>query len=255
MRYGVCNSDPSMIPVIKKYGYDFFEGAWLLLRDMSEEEWESMRRAIQENDLPMEGVNCFAAPEEAGQIVNWSPEYADAYLLKMLECLSPLGLKYIVIGSGEARQIPDGMTYAQAAEKFAAILRRYGAIAEPYGVTIIVEPLASVFTNFINLVSEAADICRKVNHPNVGCLADFFHMAQMKEPHSVIRESMDCIKHIHLQTAKCRNPRFGDEEEVRAMAAALKDAGYDGRGVTEGDVSPDFETTIREFSEMKYLFS
>ncbi len=253
MRFGMCSTDPAMVPVIKQSGYDFCEGSLIALRKMSDEQLEELRRALEENDLPMEGTNCFVS-SKVEQMMAWTPEYADSLFENAIKRVLPLGVKYMVIGSGKARSFSEDMTYDQAYEKFSDMLRRYGAIAEHYGVDIVIEPLCKQESNLINYVTEAADLCRDVNHPRVCCLADFYHLAKLDEPYSHIADCKEYVRHIHLRNTAAQLPLAADEAEMREMAAALKAAGYDGRCSMEGGSDIDLATAIKEASRFFPLF-
>ena len=52
-----------------------------------------------------------------------------------------VGIETICFGSSGARSIPAGFNREAAEGQFVELLRKMGALAEPYGVTVAVEPL------------------------------------------------------------------------------------------------------------------
>ena len=108
-------------------------------------------------------------------VVNDIQKKVDASV-KLPEGYHEIGLKVMVLGSGTARNIPEGFSRDEAVKQFTELCRQLAKVAEQYNVVIAIEPLQHSETNFINTVSEGADIARAVNNSHLGVLADFFHM-------------------------------------------------------------------------------
>lgn len=250
---GMCSSDPDEVRILKKYGYDFYEGDFGTITAMPQERYEALLAATRETGLRSLGMNCFAyAPN---MLLEMSLEELDEYFESRLPRALELGMEYIVIGSGGARRRPEWMTPEEAKAKFIAMLKRYASIAERYDIEIIIEPLFQTACNFINTFEEGLAICRAVDHPRVGILMDFFHSYHENEPYSVMKEAGALLKHIHLAAEDDKRiPRRGEEAITERFVKLLKEIGYGGRIVLEGDPRPDFETSMREFSEQFSLF-
>ena len=58
------------------------------------------------------------------------------------------GLKIVVLGSGDARRIPDGYDRQLAREEFVDVVRKMAGIAKRYDITIAMENLNRGETNF-----------------------------------------------------------------------------------------------------------
>ena len=250
---GMCSSDPDEVRILKKYGYDFYEGDFGIITAMPQEQYDALLAATRETGLRSLGMNCFAyAPN---MLLEMTAEELDEYFESRLPRALELGMKYIVIGSGGARRRPEWMTPAEAKAKFIAMLKRYTKIAERYDIEIIIEPLFQTACNFINTFEEGLEICRAVDHPRVGILMDFFHSYHENEPYSVLEKAGPYLKHIHLAAEDDKHiPVRGEEEITARFVKILKDIGYTGRVVLEGATRPDFETSMREFSEQFCLF-
>ncbi len=254
MRFGNCTTTAAEFNMLKQYGYSFVEANFQFMREMSEEEYAALAQVVEETGILVEGVNCFAHPEM--KFLQWSDEEADRYFESGVRRTKPLGLKYIVIGSGGARKVPEGMTREAALARLVELLRRFGQIADRYNIDVYVEPLRHFETDVINTVIEAIEICKQVDHPRIGCVADFYHMASEGEPFSniAIANANGYLQHIHMATAVRNIPLHSDTDEVTAIAQELKSIGYSGRVVLEGAAKPDMDTALREFSEQFDLF-
>lgn len=250
---GMCTSDPDEVRILKKYGYDMYEADFGIVTAMPQEEYDALLAATRETGLYAVGMNCFAyAPN---MLLEMSLEELDEYFESRLPRALELGMKYIVIGSGGARRRPDWMSHEEAKAKFIAMLKRYAKIAERYDIEVILEPLYKTATNFINTFEEGLEICRAVDHPRVGIVMDFFHSYHEGEPYSVMEKAGPFLKHIHFAAEEDKRiPIRGEEEITKRFVKILKDIGYCGRIVLEGDPRPDFETSMHQFSEQFPLF-
>lgn len=254
MRFGIVTTDTNIFPMMKKYGYSLIESNYQAIHALPETERLNFCRAAADNGLALEGFNCFAPA--VMRLLALSEAEADAYFEEVAKCGSPLGVRYIVIGSGKARSVPETMGRAEAVERWKAMLRRFGDMAEHYGMDIFLEPLSRSETNLLNTLTETVDCCREVAHPRVKCLADFYHMGNVDEPFSHLSEAKPYLQHIHVALAPDRRtPLLRDKEIVLEMARAMHQAQYDGRAVLEGKLQqPDEETAVREFSELFSCF-
>ncbi len=162
-----------------------------------------------------------------------------------------LGLQYMVLGSGGARNIPDGFSREEAENQFVTLLKGMGPIAAEHGITIVIEPLRCKETNFINSVREGTAICRKVDHPNICVLADFYHMAQEGEDAGAIVEAGGLLRHCHIAECEGRTCPGVHGDDFTPYFKALKEIGYEGNISIECGWE-DFETQIAPaIAEMK----
>jgi D-psicose/D-tagatose/L-ribulose 3-epimerase len=95
-------------------------------------------------------------------------------------------------------------------------------------VTLAIEPLNRFETFFLNTASDAAALCDRVSHPNIGILFDTFHAnIEEKDIAQGYRTIGKHLKHVHT----CENDRGipgSGHVEWNAVFEALSDLGYDG---------------------------
>ena len=246
MRFGNCTTDPARLIVMKQYGYSFAECNFQLIGNMPDDNYDALLQAVEDTGITVAGMNCFASSEV--RLLEWSDREAEAYFERGVRRAKPLGLEYVVVGSGKARSIPDGMSREDGYSRLAEVLHLFGDSAEQYDIEVYLEPLRRFETNVVNTVKEAARLCEQVDHPRVGCMADFYHMVMEEESFSDIAEAEGYLRHIHVSTSERAIPLVGDAAQVDSMASALKACDYRGRIVLEGSAKPDMDTALREFS-------
>ena len=138
------------------------------------------------------------------------------------------GIKIVALGSGGARQVPDGFPYKEARKQFIEVCRVMGNIAQRHGITITVEPLNSGENNFINTVAEGLAIVKEVDHPNVRLLADIFHMMREGESPESIVLAGDYLRHCHIAEKESRTPPGVAGDDFTPYLKALKQISYKG---------------------------
>lgn len=96
------------------------------------------------------------------------------------------------------------------------------------GLLLLIEPVNRFESDYLNSVVHAARLCARVNHPAVGCTADFFHMQieELKIEQSV-RLAAPWIRHVHVAENTRVEPGPGSLQ-LKPGFAALKSAGYAG---------------------------
>lgn len=253
MKLGVC-CKPELIEAVKEAGYDYWEVHLANLASMDEETFEALRKKVEELQFPAETSNCFFSGDLNLYGDDLSP--VAAYTDKALKRLAALGGQVAVVGSGGLRKIPEGASREVYEEKFAGVMRLCGEIARKYGITLALEPLNFTETNLINTVEEALMLLRKIDHPNVKCLADFYHVSRVNEPVKNIASAGEALAHVHIAVGDDRHlPTVDDEEICHQWKKALDDNGYDARISLEGNTKPDFEEVINAtYPIMKEIF-
>ncbi|MFA6285886.1 MAG: sugar phosphate isomerase/epimerase family protein [Opitutaceae bacterium] len=149
------------------------------------------------------------------------------------------GARFIVFGSGGARQIPDGWSHAEGFEQFVRALEICAPLAKKHGVTLVVEPLNRGECNLINTVVEGAVAVARVNHPNIRLLVDIFHMLRNDESPDDIVKVGPWIAHAHIAEKADRTAPGVAGDDFRPWFAALKRAGYAGALSLECKFGPD----------------
>jgi len=236
---------------LHELGYTCYETGLAALENAAEEDIAKLAAKAEELGMPCVSHNGMFPPSVT--LLRGPESYPEitAYMEKVFSKAKPLGAKVIILGSGGARKIPDGMTKEEATERFIALCRDcISPCAEKYGLTIGIEELRAAECNFINSCKEAMEIIRAVNKPNIQLLVDYFHAALGGDTNEEIASYGDAIAHVHIASPK-RNrawPNEEDFEDVKGFFAALKAAGYDGpvslEGSCVGDLTECLTTAI-----------
>lgn len=248
MKIGVCGGI-ERAPIIKALGYHYVEENMSKIAALTEQDFADRVKQYEGLDFPVYSFNGFFGGDvslygEASMLD--IREYSERALRRAKE----LGGEICVIGSGKARAIPNGISREFAERRFCDVISLCGDIADKYGIKIAIEPLNSKETNYINTVSDSADIAKRSGKDNVGALVDFFHFFMENESDDSIIKNEDVLIHAHIArpNADRLSPTKDDAKVVAHWAGLLKKIDYKGCVSIEARFV-DFEQDIKEAKE------
>jgi sugar phosphate isomerase/epimerase len=230
MRYGCCvpaSADDlptysERIQIIKNAGFDYIEVGVSQLAALSDEAFQQVRTKINEIGITAESANGFMPGElkVTGPTVQW--DQVQNYLKKAIGRIASLEGEIIVFGSGGARSIPDGYTgWKQDIEKFLGLA---GEIAQPYHITIVIEPLRKAESNILNQSVDGKPFWNR----HIKQLIDFYHFEEEQEPIDHFQTVGDALYHIHAADTGRYYPGSGSYPYDQ-YKQAIKQIGYDKR--------------------------
>jgi sugar phosphate isomerase/epimerase len=164
---------------------------------------------------------------------------AGAYIRGFVDAAGRLGAPAI-LGSMEGRW--GGPVDRPLAQRMIAdALVGLGAAAQAHGVPFLLEPLNRYEGNVVNTLEEGASLAA----PNVGLLADLFHMnIEEQSPSNALRAAARHVRHVQLADSNRRPAGLGHTDWV-SVAAALRDIGYSGYLSAEALPFPDPDSAAR----------
>jgi D-psicose/D-tagatose/L-ribulose 3-epimerase len=238
VKLGVCTSD---IADAVKYGFDYIEPAAAEIAGMSEEQFRQYADKVLGSPIRCEAFNSFIRRPELKVLGNDVPtgaltDYVEACLARCRK----LGASIVVWGSAGSRNVPEGFSRERAQEQIAGFLQMAGGIARRYGIVIAIEPLRRQESNILNTGAESLEMVRRVNHPNVRMIIDYFHLREENESPRIVETARNEIVHLHFANPHGRvwPHEFNEDAQYESFFRYLKN-GYSGRISIEGRGSFD----------------
>lgn len=229
MKLGICTPIENAAQMAQ-IGFDYIEPPLRALAALTEPEMDEHCRMLDRAGIACEAMNCMLPGEL--RVVGESVDSArlDAYLDLTFARARRLGAEVIVFGSGDARRVPEGFSFAAAWRQLAALLRTVDAHAARHGLRVALEPLCRTECNIVNSVAEAMALV-SLTHPDcVGVLGDTYHMTLVGEPLDAFVHAGPQLLHVHMANPVGRRfPLPGDGQDYAALFSALRRADYDGR--------------------------
>ncbi len=189
--------------------------------------FEELKQAMSGAPLVAEAFNGFIP----GHHRITGPEVDHAKVLEFcdvaLERINALGGKVVVLGSGKARNVPEGFSHATALEQFTEFCHDLAPLAQKHDVTVVIEPLNTREDNLINTVAQGSSVVDEVWHPNLQVLADFYHIFADDEPLQNTVNAGTRLQHTHLaDTGRITAGLAEEEADFIGFFRALQAAGY-----------------------------
>jgi sugar phosphate isomerase/epimerase len=260
MKYAICNEtfegwDHARVCArVAELGYTGLELAPFtlapLITAVTAAHRAELRRQAESAGVRIIGLHWLLAKTEGFHLT--SPDAATRrrtgeYLAELARAAADLGGDILVLGSPMQRNVPEGVTRAQADDLAADTLRHCLPELERGRVYLCLEPLTPAETNFLNTAAEGVALCRKLAHPFVKLHLDVKAMSAETAPTpDVIRANREYLHHFHANDPNKRGPGFGGTD-FRPIFQALRDVDYQGWvSVEVFDYSPDPDTIARE---------
>lgn len=150
------------------------------------------------------------------------------YLCDLVDFCADVGGQTIVIGSPKQRNLLSGVTAEQAWNWAAETFRDAVHRAQERAVTLCLEPLAPVETDFINTAAEGIRFVDQFRSPHFQVILDVKAMSAEPDPiPQIIKTSWPHFAHFHANDKNLKGPGFGDVD-FRPIFAALREVGYTG---------------------------
>jgi D-psicose/D-tagatose/L-ribulose 3-epimerase len=155
----------------------------------------------------------------------------------MCDRAAPLGVRTVVLGSGQARHVPDGFPAATAKAQFSDFVTQAAAECRSRGIALTLEPLTRIETNFVNSCAEARPLVDELSDTGVRIAVDCYHVVTEGLPVAgEVATAGDAIGHAHTSSI----PRGSMDNQVEVQAefvSSLHAAGYSGGLTIEEDFS------------------
>jgi sugar phosphate isomerase/epimerase len=250
MKIGMC-SELMNAPLVAGAGFDYIESATSALALASEGDFREMAKAVFRSGIVAEAFNVMLPGKFhlTGPAADLDPvrEYLELGFRRMAELAAVIQ----VFGSGGARNVPEGWPMERAAEQLVGFLNLAAPLEAKHDIFIPIEPLNPGECNIINTVEDARALAEMAGLPNIGVLADWYHMAKQQESPAGILAAGKTLLHCHLANPEGRRfPLPGDGADYSAFFGSLRQIGYTGRvSVEAGGTQDEYSACLRRIRE------
>jgi D-psicose/D-tagatose/L-ribulose 3-epimerase len=228
MRFGCCVA-PDQIDILARAGFDFCELPAAAVRPFEDDAAAlPALRALAAAPLRPEAFNVLvpASLPLVGPRVD--SDALRAYLRRAFGRMAQLGGAVVVLGSGGARRIPEGMPREQALDQLAESLALAADEAGRAGIELALEHLNQNECNVFTSVAECQAFIEQRGLARLRLLADLHHLELEHEPIAHVVAAAPLLAHVHVADGGRRAPGVGGYDYAGFMAA-LREVGYDRR--------------------------
>jgi D-psicose/D-tagatose/L-ribulose 3-epimerase len=239
VRIGYCGGI-SDIDAVRAAGFDYIELRTAEIANLPDADYDRLVERMKASGFPVPTTYQFILGKMkiTGPDVNKDEE--NAYFQKALDRVSKLGAHTVVVGSGTARQYPEGFSKEDAFRQLIDFFKRLGPEARKRQIVIAIEPLRHEESNIINSMGEGLQLIEAVSDPNVQLNLDFYHLEMVKEDPAIILKAASHIAHVHMANPINRVfPLRWDEYNYAPFFENLRKIGY-GKEISIEGATKDF---------------
>jgi len=246
MKYAICNETFENQPfdeawaIARELGYTGIEIAPFTLlpeaevfdvREVTAVKRQEVKQQAADAGLEMVGLHWLLAKSKGPYLT--SPDKAVRaetveYFKALSQLCADLGGQVMVLGSPQQRNLLPGVTYDQAEQYAAEVLRAVVPTLVDLNLTLALEPLGPSEGDFMPTAESGIRLAKLVDSPHCQLHLDVKAMSsESKSIPDIIRDSVDWTAHFHANDPNLSGPGMGDMD-FAPIFAALKETAYDG---------------------------
>lgn len=231
---GVCTRDYANA---SKYGFDYIEPSAGDIAAMTDDDFGRFAAGVLASPIRCESFNGLIRRPDLKVVGNEVNSGAlHDYLQACLARCRHLGASVVVWGSAGSRNVPEGFSRDRAEVQIVDFLHMAGDVGRSHDVIVAIEPLRHQETNILNTGAEALEMVRRVKHPNVRMIIDYYHLREENEDPRILEAAKDEIVHIHFANPHGRlwPHDLGEDDHYAAFFGYLKKTNFSGGISVEG---------------------
>jgi sugar phosphate isomerase/epimerase len=213
---------------VKQAGYDYIEIPLAAFGLEDDQSLAMARQRVATAPLAIPVFNWFFPQDMRIVGPDIDARRIRGYLGRAAELMHATKAESAVLGSGWARNVPQGWERSRAEAQILETLSWCADALAGTGVVVGVEAQNRKETNIITSIDEAASYAEKINRPEIAVMADFYHMDEEHESFDALKRHAKWLVHIQLADTGRRNPGTGSYDYA-GFFGTLKGCGYRGR--------------------------
>ncbi|TWT59056.1 D-tagatose 3-epimerase [Thalassoglobus neptunius] len=220
------------------------------VQEITSDQRQELVRVAADNGLEIIGLHWLLAKTEGLHLTTADSDVRKAtsdYLIELGDLCGDLDGKVMVFGSPFQRNLEEGTDSPQAFDRAVDVFKSAMPRIADRGVHLLMEPLTTKETDFINTCDQAAELIAAVDHPNFALHQDVKAMLGEGTPlPELIHKHRAITRHFHVNDSNLLGPGMG-ETDYHPIFEALLESGYDGWvSVEVFDYSPGAEKITQE---------
>ena len=242
------------IDAIANAGFDCIEMHYREIVPMTESEFRTAKRKLNDSLLTAEVFNNPLPLDRQIITPDFSLNDYREHIKIGAERAAEMGARFCNFGNGKTRSLPldaSADEMAAAREKILESILLCCETNAAYNITVLIEPLSSVVSNFIMNIPEAIALSKELGVYNLKPFIDLRWFVDEKRPYDEIIKYADQIQHIHIDNPVTPFPtrpipRLSDDFDYSLFMNALKKICYKGIISCEANTFVDFEKDLKD---------
>lgn len=220
------------------------------IRQLTSDQRRTIRQQAEDQGLTILGLHWLLAKTQGMHITSADRAQrlaAADYLRALTDACADLGGSIMVFGSPAQRNLAEGTPVEVGMERAAEVFASVAPTLAERQVTLCLEPLTPLETNFLNTCAATAELINRLNHPQIQLHQDVKAMLSEATPiPELIHQFAPLTKHFHVNDSNLLGPGMG-ATEYRPILEALQQVRYAGWvSVEVFDYRPGAEKIARD---------
>jgi sugar phosphate isomerase/epimerase len=228
---------------VKALGY---EGVELFARNPRELDQAAIEATLKRHGLAMPEMSSGPASEDNLSLTDPDAGIRSAARQRLKDYVDMAARWGAQMHIGRIRgNIPEGPAGDEAGKQMREGFWEIAEYGQPRGVRILLEPQCRFQVNCLNSVLQGIAYVKELGHPNLGIVADTFHM-NIEDPSipASLMAAHPYLWHVHFADSNRWYPGAG-HLHFPEILEALRLIGYDGFITMEMEQQPDSPTAAR----------
>jgi len=228
IKIGACGA-VKMMSAIKGAGFDYAELSTTEIVSLSDADFAQLQNEVKQGGFPVLATYAFIPATIKLTGPNADKDAQMAYVRKAMDRIAALNAHIVFLGSGAARQVPEGFSQDAAFGQLVDFLKRIAPEARARNIVVCFEPQSPDESNIIDSVADGVKLVRAVNDPSIELGLDIYYLEKTHEDPAGIVAAKDYVRHIHFSNTNGRiYPMHWGQYNYAPFFAALRQIGYDG---------------------------
>ncbi|MGV3550958.1 sugar phosphate isomerase/epimerase family protein [Rhizobium sp.] len=228
---GVWSTDPdpeAAARVLAEVASVGFDALAIPLRKLGTMQPAGIARAFEQSGVTALGTTGLPVGADVSSEDPDQRRRGEAHLRHVLSVARDIGVVQVggvIYGRLGHAGVPDDI---EARKRSAEVIARVLDFAETTGVRLCAELVNRYETSMLNTVEQALDYISMVGHPGLKLHLDTYHMAiEERDPAAAARAALPVLGYFELDQSH-RGRLDEGSLDLSAMAAPIRDGGYDG---------------------------
>ncbi|UCB46557.1 MAG: sugar phosphate isomerase/epimerase [Spirochaetota bacterium] len=226
-----------------------YEGVELMMKDPKKLDGKMIKQLLTDTNLELVGLcTGHVYGEDKLGLVGYDPDVCSRAEQRLKDFIDFAGEYFgpgTFVNIGRSRGMGFKDDSDRTLEEMKSAFRELGEYARASGVRLILEPITSKETNFINSTQDGIRMVDEVNHENFGLMLDTYHMnIEDDDILESIRQAGDRCWFLHFSDSNRQYPGSGNIDFEKVIDT-LKEIRFSGYVSMEIAPLPDPDTAAR----------
>ena len=231
--WGKIVAHPAGVNDAIRDGYDHVQLSIDHIMDLDDAQFSQLQTELAQAGIAIELCSSPLPPDVIVTEMGFNLYVWTEYIKKAARRVEAIGCRKIAWNNGRSRVLPWEGDRAAVKEQVLQFLFMLCDVTGEHSITVLIEPLSPLRTNFLNTMDEVEKFLPRVGKDNLTAMISLRDLADIELPPARLKTYASLISYVHLENpleAKGKRvpPQPDDGFDYRPFLLALKQINYGG---------------------------